>query len=225
MESINENSDEFYKKKYLKYKQKYIDTLQLYSNELDGGWFGDEFILLVPFNIYMLVREIYSTPTVNTPTIIDDIKGFFILLGDKSYKTFYTSKKLRKCSDNSIVDENFWVGNKDNTQNYIGLGYFSDKNGKNKKKSINDAVEQAKNATFGKSKKKVISNYRFFVIESVGKSGGILGGYSITFLLSEEQIKEKPMIVEENVSKDYSVVVSVDEANIIEELDQQRTVL
>jgi hypothetical protein len=219
MESINENSDEFYRKKYLKYKQKYIDTLQLYSNELDGGRFGDEFFILVPYNIYKLVREIYNTPTDDNPTIINDIKGFFILLGNTSYKTFYTSKKLRKCSDNTSVDENFWLDSTDITKNYIGLGYFSDKSGKNKKKSIDEALKQATSATFGNFKKTLISNYRFFVIESVKKGGGILGGYSISFPLLKEQIKVDPVIIEPE-STQKGVDVDDNEAKIIATVDR-----
>jgi hypothetical protein len=197
MESINENSNEFYRKKYLKYKQKYIDTLQLYNKELDGGWFGDEFFVFVPFDIYKLVRDIYSIPIDDKPTIIDNIKGFFILLGDKSYKNFLYSNYLRKCWDNSIVKDFSWIDSIDENKSYIGLGYYSDKDGKNKKKSITEAKLQATNAIFGKSPIPTttqISRYRFFVIESVKQ-----GGYSISFPLLVEQIKENPVIVEDDV--------------------------
>ena len=181
MESINKNSDELYRKKYLKYKQKYIDTLQLYNKELDGGWFGDKFIVFVSTDIYNLVREIYSTPTDDKPTIIDNIKGFFILLGDKSYKTLLYSNNLINCWDNSIVKGFSWINSKDENKSYLGLGYYSDKDGKNKIKSIDDAEKQAKNAIDETTTP--ISGYKFFVIESVIQGVGILGGYSIRFPL------------------------------------------
>jgi len=59
MESINENSDEFYRKKYLKYKQKYIETQQLYGEELEGGLWGDITFVLCPKNVYDMIAELY----------------------------------------------------------------------------------------------------------------------------------------------------------------------
>jgi len=194
MESINENSDEFYRKKYLKYKQKYIDTLQLYSKELDGGRWGDKFFILVPYEIYMLVRGIYSVGTSDKPTIIDNIKGFYILLGANSYKTFFQSPKLKKL-DGKIQNETFWIGNKDDKSTYLGLGYFSDKDGKNKRQSMQEAEIQARKLTYGASKKSPISGYRFFIIESVKQGDSILGSYSIRFPIVSEQEKKTPEIL------------------------------
>ena len=211
-----ENSDEFYKKKYSKYKQKYIDTQQLYSKELDGGWLRDEFIIFVPFENYKLVRDIFSIGTEDKPTIINDIKGFFILLSDNSYKTFNTSQKLRKCSNNEIVEQNFWLGKKDNTKAYIGLGYYSDNNGNNKKKSIEEAYIQARNSTYGKSPKEKINGYRFFVLKSV------IQGYSIRFPYHLEQINENSEIIEqENVHNDTGVPVGDEEAALLLANDEE----
>lgn len=177
MEIINENSDEFYRKKYLKYKQKYIEAQQLYGEELKGGYWGQEFFVFCPYKNFMLVNDYFPK--------IDNLESLFILLGDKSYKTLYLSHKLTNCWEPNTIETNFWKNNDTST---LGLGYYTE-DGK-KKKSMAKAEQQAQNFTYGNSpNQKLGKDYRFFVLKSNWGSG-----YTIRYPYRNEQIKPEPII-------------------------------
>jgi len=111
METIDKNSDELYKKKYLKYKNKYIETQQLYSEELDGGTWGDKTFVFCPSDVYDVIKEIYFDNKFKN-------KDFFLFsLGPKSFYTEYESKEACNCWGECKT--NFW-GN-ENVYPAVGL--------------------------------------------------------------------------------------------------------
>ena len=121
MESINENSDEFYRKKYLKYKQKYIETQQLYGEELEGGKWGDITFVFCTEKIHNMMIRFYNGTDTKIKNFFDkDV--FFLLLGSDSYYTVYGTKDIQKCWPMPIKinnGENFWVNN----ENESALGF------------------------------------------------------------------------------------------------------
>ena len=173
MESINENSDEFYRKKYLKYKQKYIETKQLYGEELEGGKWGDITFVFCTEKIHNMMRRLYDGTNTNIKKFLNkDV--FFFLLGSDSYYTVYGTKDIQKCWPIKInYGENFWVNN----ENESALGF--------RKKT------QKEKGFFSKEEKEVTVTEESMTIAKeqinakIGQSDNILNGLKYFYFKSK----------------------------------------
>jgi hypothetical protein len=98
MENTIKFSDDEYKKKYLKYKNKYIKTQLNKEEELVGGVFEDIYIYC-PSEILETIKNLY--PKENSR--INDLNLFLFSLGPRSYNIKYGSKD----TNNFFTGENF----------------------------------------------------------------------------------------------------------------------
>jgi len=90
-------TDDVYKKKYLKYKNKYIKKQLSKEEELVGGVFEDIYILC-PKDVYQVIKELYEKNN-----RISDLDLFLYSLGPRSYYIKYGTKD----TNNFYTGENF----------------------------------------------------------------------------------------------------------------------
>jgi hypothetical protein len=123
MESINENSEELYRKKYLKYKQKYLDAQK--GEELEGGLWYDKTFIFCNDDVYEMIKKLYDYIGTDTKYKKFNNKNLFLLLlGSESYYTVYGTKELKKCwpSEEDKINQTFWEND-----DYESLGYKKEK--------------------------------------------------------------------------------------------------
>lgn len=123
MKSINENSEELYRKKYLKYKQKYLDTQK--GEELEGGRWLDKTFIFCQEDVYDMIGRLYDSKGKTTKYRNFNNKNLFLLLlGNESYYTVYGTKELKKCwpSEEDKDNQTFWEYDE-----YQSLGYIKKK--------------------------------------------------------------------------------------------------
>jgi hypothetical protein len=140
---MNQNSEEFYKQKYLKYKHKYLEAQKLYGEELEGG--GGEYWFIVPSTVYNLLKN----SSLFKDRKYSSLKALYFLLGINSFYVKVKEKDIYKANNKEKTDE-FDVG--------IGI---NDK----KKYTDEEAILQLQ--------KKYPSDYGFFKInDNFGRNGG-----------------------------------------------------
>jgi hypothetical protein len=178
MESINENSEELYRKKYLKYKQKYLDAQK--GEELEGGLWFDKTFIFCPEDVYNMIGRLYDSEGITTKNKYFNNKNLFLLLlGGESYYTVYGTKELKKCWPSKEDKDNqiFWE-----YEDYESLGYIKKKEmikkfySKEEKAEIvvEDSIIIAKDQIKKKKQNGILQNLNYFYFESKPVGGFLL---------------------------------------------------
>jgi len=90
---MESNSEEFYKQKYLKYKNKYLEAQKLYGEELEGGKWGDWIWVICPKNKFDIIKASWQYAGRTVP----DEKCLWQQLGDNSSWCTSGNKKWTNC--------------------------------------------------------------------------------------------------------------------------------
>jgi hypothetical protein len=95
---MNQNSEEFYKQKYLKYKHKYLEAQRLYGEELEGG--GTNFWLAVPPKVYNLIKdtELFRSKKYTSLNALYFLLGVNSLYAEVKGKDIYSTLDKKKVS-------------------------------------------------------------------------------------------------------------------------------
>jgi hypothetical protein len=140
---MNQNSEEFYKQKYLKYKHKYLEAQKLYGEELEGG--GPEYWFIVPSKVYEFLKK----SSLLTKKEYSSLKALYFLLGTTSFYVKIKEKNIYTTNGNKISSTTLDQG--------IGL------NNENKY-TDDEAIRQLQQK---------FKNYGFFKInDNIGRKGG-----------------------------------------------------
>jgi hypothetical protein len=87
------NSEEFYKQKYLKYKHKYLEAQKLYTEELEGGVWGDWIWVICPTVKMNIIKGSWQYSGGTVP----DENCLWLQLGDNSWWCTSGKKKIIYC--------------------------------------------------------------------------------------------------------------------------------